>query len=291
MAIVHKRSAEEEVKLVMNEKMHIQKVTLIAIVAMLLMTGCKRIDTSFDVHADLGSIAMNSLIGASGYISGEMPRRAEFIVIEEDNFGRELFIYYEGGDKYNLFISQKSDGEYVYFYPDYNFIVTLYSKSTGTIGMEVGIDETIFPSEEIEKLKKRNDWNKEIDVNKCVEVEIVREKGEGPIEYEVIESIYYELLKEDGAHAKYDSYFLTTDDYGRSIYAFYGYRKKGDYEEHAEYEKYKGYEMYYMIVVLQPDGSYDEDKGVMKLMYEEYEYQDKLKEFKELNNWNKPIGG
>jgi len=260
-----------------DKKSYAQRIVLVFVVMIILMTGCKRIYTGFDAYADLGSVALNSLIGIEGYIGGEMPFPADIEIVEKDNYGRELFIYYEGGDEYSLLISQKSDREYVYFYPDYNFVTILKSKGTGANGMEGGIDKTNFPLEEIEKLKEYNDWNREIDIEKCVKVEIVDERVNGPMEYKVLEPIYYELFGDDSSNIEYCTYFLTTDDNGRSIYAFNSYEGKKDYEE------------YHMIVLLKPDGTYDEAKGVMKLMSEEYNYQDKLKEFKELNDWNKPI--
>jgi len=255
----------------MNKNFHVQKIVLAVIMALILMTGCRKYpsyDTSFmGGYSDLCSMAVNSLIGTKGYMGGEVPMPANIKIIEEDDYGRKLFIYYEGNE-YSLLISQKSDEEYVYFYPDYNFIITLNSVSD--IGLQI-TDETIFAPEEIEKLKEYNDWDKKIDMEKCIKVEIVDEKGKGPIEFEVVEPIYYELLGDDSYDAKYRTIFLATDDYGRSIYEFYG---TGGYG---------------MIALIRPDGTYDEAKGVMKLMRDEYNYQDKLKRFKELNDWNSPI--
>jgi len=261
-----------EVKHVMNKKSHVQKIVLVAMI-MILVAGCRRntVDNTryAGEHPELYSIAINSLVATRGYTQSEIKMQASIKLIEEDNYGRKLFIYSEGRG-YHLVISQKSDEKYVYFYPDYNFIITI-SEDAGDIGLRF-TDEKIFPPEEIEELKEYNDWNKEIDIEKCIKVEIVHQKDDGPMEYKVLKPIYEELLGDDvSGHIKHRIFLFTTDDYGRSIYEFYG---KGSY---------------CIMVLFQPDGTYNESDGVMKLMHEELQYQDKLKEFKELNNWNKPI--
>ena len=242
--------------------------------ALVVLTGClshNEDEISYmGEYPELYSVAISTLLGAEGQIYSEVPMEASLKMVEEDNYGRKLFIYYEerGITEYSLLISQKSNEEYVYFYPDYNFIMT--SQEMSDIGLRF-TDERIFLPEEIEKLKEDNDWNKEINIERCTKVKIVREKEGGPIEYKVLELVYNELLGDERYVAKYSMEFLIADNYSRSIYAFYG--KNGDY----------------VIVLLQPDGSYDEVKSVMKLRQGNYKYQDELKELKELNSWNEPI--
>ena len=165
-------------------------------------------------------------------------------------------------------ISQNNDDEYAYFYQDYNFISVEESKWQYTNTLGPPVDD--FTTEEIEELKKQNDWNQELKRNECIKVKVVREKEMGPIEDKKLEKAYYETLGEDGGpHAISRISFLVTDDYGRSIYIWYGNSGRN------------------LVIIFQPDGSYEE-QGVMELK-ELQKYQDELKAFKELNGWNQPV--
>jgi hypothetical protein len=114
-------------------------------------------------HPELFSVAVNSLLGTKGYAQSERPFQPELVLQEEDNYGRKLFFYneLEGISAYSLVISQKSDSEYVYFYPDYNFISS---------------EDEVFSDEETEVLKRKNDWGKEINEDKCTKTNIVTKK-------------------------------------------------------------------------------------------------------------------
>ena len=98
-----------------------QKIILVAIMVAVLTNGCgllPRYDTRFRAGDEaLCSMAVNALLGTRGFTGGEVPRPADVKIIEEDSYGRKLFIYYEGR-RYNLLVSQKIEGEHVYFYPD-----------------------------------------------------------------------------------------------------------------------------------------------------------------------------
>ena len=210
-------------------------------------------------HPELFSIAINSVLGTRGR-GGNGADRLQITVIEEDNFGRKMFLYFEMKviSRYSLHISQTSDDQYVYFYPDFNFI----SGPT---------DE--FSIEEIEELKRKNDWNMEIDLSKSVKVEIVREKGKGPLTQTQMSSLYNKVfLGEDNYNFPSSYIFLTTDDYGRSIYLGIGRPSIGRY----------------VVMLFGPDSSYDENKSYFELT-DLFSYQEELKQFKELNNWNQPL--
>ena len=221
-------------------------------------------------YPELYTVAIYSLLGSTGYIQSERRFPAVIRTVEEDAYGRKMFIYYEQShiSTYSILISQNSDDEYAYFYPDYNFISVEKSKwqYTNTLGPP----EDDFVIEEIEELKRKNDWGKEIELDRCVKVKIVREKESGPVEDKKLERVYYETLGEDvGPHVKYMIHFLITDSYGRSIYLWYGN---------------SGSEI---VMLFQPDSSYGEE-SLMELK-ELQNYQDELKAFKELNDWNQPF--
>jgi len=221
-------------------------------------------------YLELYSIAINTLLGARGYGYSEQPFQPRIEVIDEDKFGRKLFIYFENSSisTYSLIISQKNDDDYTYFYPDYNFIsFTLELKVFDNISKF--FDQ--FPVEKIEELKRKNDWDMEIDESKCLKEKIVRKKDNGPINERKVLNICINVLGNDAYPHLSSIEFFKTDDYNRAIY--FG-RGKISSNRH-------------IIMLFNPDGSYNESTGIMEL-FDIMNYQDELKNFKELNNWNKP---
>ena len=104
-------------------------------------------------------------------------------IIEEDVFGRTMFIYYEkyykGADISfsTLIICQDSNEKEVFFYEDINYIIKeqkLYSQNIEN-----------FTDGEIAYLKLINDWNKEINYDKCVKKDISKSKRKIPNEKEI----------------------------------------------------------------------------------------------------------
>ena len=241
---------------------------------LVVLTGClshnedKRSYTG--EYPELYSVAISTLLGAEGQIYSEVPMEASLKVIEEDNYGRKLFMYFEANViGYSLLISQKSDEEYVYFYPNYNFIIVWESR--GDIGLRF-TDEKIFSPKAIEELKEYNDWNEEIDEGKCIKVKIVRQKEVGVVKDKQLKRFYEQALGDDGYDYKSSTIFYATDKYGRSIYL-----GTGKYSSNR-----------YVVMLFQPDSEYDVKKGLMEIRNPQ-KYQDELKGFKELNGWNEPF--
>ena len=225
-------------------------------------------------NPELYSIAINSVLGATGSAFDSSPRNlAKTIIIDEDSYGRKMFFYSERKmiSTYSLHISQTSDDEYVWFYPDYNFISTSegnpYTKSTEEI-------RSFFLAEDIEKLKEKNDWNMKINLDKCVKVEIVREKAQGSLEKAQILPLFQKVL----GHSSPSIIYFITDDYGRSMYLGSGRFLSND---GPGFDKR-------IVMLFNPDGSYDENKSYFELT-DLFNYQKELKQFKELNNWNQPL--
>jgi len=229
-------------------------------------------------HPELYTVAVNSLLGMKGYHShGD----AIIKLIEEDAFGRKLFSYYEDSyygegwpNSFSYLICQKEDGAYVYYYADYSFISKEWN------GLELP-----FTNEEIEELKMENDWGKEINEEKLVKVEISRKKNEPNVK---IERKDYDILfqkiaeekgrKGDGTMVYPYPIYLTSDTYGRLIYYATAIHKDMDKEDVE----------LHLVIIFNPDGSYDEDTCVLELK-DLYNYQDDLKDLKEANNWNEEL--
>jgi len=211
-------------------------------------------------YPELYSIAVNSVLGTRGYHPDSHGRFQSMVEIrEEDSFGRVMFFYYEKNtiSRLSLIISQKSDEEYAYYYPDYNFISIPGGK---------------FSDEKIEEMKRKNDWNMNIDIDRYEKVKIIRQKAEkGPVKKSQVKEFHRKVLGND-ASGNHFTIFFTKDDYNRSMYVGFGRRRK-DLSER------------YDILFFQPDGSYDDKNGVMELT-DLNNYQDDLMAFKERNNWN-----
>ena len=130
-------------------------------------------------YGDLYTVAVCNIFGAKGYFSdGEYVCDPIIEIIETDNYGRTLFYYSERGPfGCAIVIMQKSDDEYVYYYQDdcympyYNVDCAYYFDF-----------REIFSDEDINTLKERNDWNKEINVELCTKTQIIIRKTDGNLD-------------------------------------------------------------------------------------------------------------
>jgi hypothetical protein len=226
-------------------------------------------------YPDLYSIAINSILGTRGYVISGVIHPARVKPIEKDSLGRVMFLYWENSDisHFSLIISQKTDWEngYAYYYRDYNFISIAESSHSKTIYSLSAFRSAVerFSDNEIEKLKRKNDWNMNIDLNRCEKVKIVRQKAEGPVGDRQVREFHRKVLGDDARRNNFTVFFVR-DNYSRSMYVGMGWRNLS---------------RRYDVLFFQPDGSYDEKTGVMELT-DLNNYQDDLRAFKERNNWN-----
>ena len=270
----------------MNHRLKkIRKVTMIIALVIIInlgISGCGGRYYRGD-YPELFTVALNSLLGASG-VAPNLIDDPEIIVLEKDSYGRTLFMYDEGGwFGVSILISQKSDGNYVYFYPHYNFIIfEAFSEMTSRIARNGLRKEHLYPEiiAQINELKQKNDWNYELDLERSTrrEIEVYYNfDRKGPVRDEVLLELYNIALGDDAWENPLRFYvnFLTTDDYGRSVYLGTG----GEWDNQR-----------HVVMFFQPDGYFDEEKGVMELK-DMFGYQTALREFKELNDWNQPFEG
>ncbi|AUD63295.1 hypothetical protein BK010_06715 [Tenericutes bacterium MO-XQ] len=237
-------------------------------------------------YKDLYTEAIYSLLGNRGYfLEGEILDDPEIIVIEEDNYGRILYAYYESNhvSSYSYLIAQKSDDIYVYFYPNYNFISAAYDYDKATT-------QTIFTTDEINQLKTQNDWNLPLDDSKMIHFEItsLKEKPKSKISKDTFEILLKSLAQKsnylgDDDLYRYSEYFLT-DDYGRTMYYVYGIGRDmlGEGVSPDSLIQY-----FHAVIIFQSDGSYNLYHSIMELTDLQV-YQSELQAFKILNNWNLP---
>ena len=245
------------------------------LISTIFLTSCFRTDVTYTGDfPELFSVALHSLLGAKGYEGGHLSSPS-IRVLEEDSYGRVLFLYHEDWIYSNLII-QKFDDDYAYFYPYYNFILT-YGMSVGGYpeGFSFGFDD----EEVIDELKEANSWNQPMsDSSEFERVPIVRLIEVGPVTLETLNEVYFELFPQatrriDSGEVNYTMNFLRTDKYGRSVYFAIGTgsdRRRNPY-----------------AVIFQPDHSFDLETGVLEIT-DINNYQTELRLLMESNGWNEP---
>ncbi len=138
-------------------------------------------------YPDLYTAAVSSILWCQGHSWGAdftMPSKIE--LIETDKYGRTLFTYYESKsliyekECLALLISQKTENDYVYFYEDVNHFTV---EDNG-----FSLRKYIFSEEQINRLKERNDWNKEINLDKCVKAAVRNSKPDVMIDEQTVRS-------------------------------------------------------------------------------------------------------
>lgn len=176
---------------------------------------------------DLFSVAINSVLYLNGYsFDADFQCNPTIEIIEEDNYGRTLFSYYE---KYykganisfsTLIICQASTVKEVYYYEDINYIIKeqmLYFPNN-----------IKFTDEEIDYLKLINDWNKEINYDKCIKKEISISKPKIPNEKEIHNLLIEKFTLVSGEYSLFMDYL--TSNRNEQKYIVYGYIRKTEKE-------------------------------------------------------------
>ena len=241
-------------------------ILMILLIFTTILTSCGYSGYS-GKHSDLYSVAANSVLWLNGYSWGaDYECDPSIEIIEEDSYGRTMFTYYE---KYYkganisfsaLIICQDSNEKEVFFYEDINYIIKEQIKYTPNIEN--------FTNDEIEYLKLINDWDKEINYDKCVRKNKTKAKQKLSSEKEIKNLIIDEFTLVNGEYSLFMDYLTSNID--DSKYIVYGYIRKTEQEgicfiglvENSDNIK---------LNILVPSNVYD--------------YKDEFIEFKKLNNW------
>ncbi len=260
-----------------------------------------------DGKEDLYTAAVYNVFGASGYASnGEAAFSPEITVVETDSFGRTLFyysecnLYYECEPSAFLITQKRADGK-VYYYQDdcvLPFIIpqsaldeVTSSERTSDKGFESLSSIVIrnyLPSEDIEILKERNDWNKETDLSKCTASNTVRRKNDNKNSgrNDQFDDYVEKYVTENGAidgsvWGKYSYTYSTVcnkDDNGLELYCTYATLKKAGESETGEYAGH-----YYALIY----NSKNEKTQLIEIT-DKISCYDALSEFKAQLGWKKP---
>lgn len=193
-------------------------VVMVLICIFTLLSGCRYKGYS-GKNRDLYTVAINSLLWNLGHSYGaDRVKDSQIEILEEDSYGKKMFIYYEryyAGAKLSfsaLIISQHSLDGFVYYFEDSNFLLKKQELFTAQIQE--------FTTEEKNNLKILNDWNKEINLSKCIKKEVTKYKKNIPMEKNII---LEELTKEfnlQNQQFNLFTHFLTINS--KLNYIFYG---------------------------------------------------------------------
>ena len=241
-------------------------ILMILLIFTTILTSCGYSGYSGN-RSDLYSVASNSVLWLNGYSWGaDYECDPQIEIIEEDVFGRTMFIYYEkyykGADISfsTLIICQDSNEKEVFFYEDINYIIKeqkLYSQNIEN-----------FTDGEIAYLKLINDWNKEINYDKCVRKDITKAKQKLSDEKEIKNLIINEFTLVNGKYSLFIDYLTSNVD--DTKYIVYGYIRKTEQEG-----------IYFIGLV---ENSYDIKLKVL-VPLNVYDYKAEFIEFKKINNW------
>ncbi len=213
-------------------------IILVVIFMVLSFSGCNEEFVYTGENADLYTVAVNSVLGATGKWRFEAGYWNPMVkIIERDDYGRTMFLYYESQLIYDvnhvLIISQVTENGKVFYYPDYNFII-------GNVDEFIAQDATTeregytyyypldeqgnfitfraeFLSEQVEKLKSDNDWNKEMNLDKCISQSITTQK-EQPLSERGKATLYQEVFGEYSSSLSRNVEYLTKDDSGKELF-------------------------------------------------------------------------
>jgi hypothetical protein len=267
-------------------------IVVLIIIAMVALPGCYKEEFK-GRDVDLFTVARNSILGLQSYSAGEI------VIMDEDQYGRRMFLFrgvttatentWEDpslaySNVYAVLISQKTDGNYVYFIPDNNSVLVqgffddFGPWPSGEDYLQLVYSKGI--NAEIEELKRANDWNRPLNEDKLVRAKILRtdnqwEAADVYVSSESREVAFLQVAKPGDDFLAFLFYYFITDEYGRHLYFF---------RTMDEDNVYTGS----YVVIFNRHGSFDRDTGIMEIT-DVYNYQDDLRVFKERNGWNTPL--
>jgi len=245
-------------------------LSLAVIIVLICFAGCEPKPEYYGTYVDLNTVALNNILGLT-WLNG-----SRIMPIAEDSFGRQMFIYrgycfatYE--TIYSILICQKTEGKYVYYYPDNCFLLYKGDGSKSLEGEElVNKAWELMSDQDLGQLQAKNDWEKPIDETHCSKTRITRTNIISASK--TIKSEFRQAFLNGIQPDQVEGFiYLTSDNYNRQIYFSRIYEADGSYGDgHA--------------VMFYPSGYFNYVK-ITDFLH----YQDAMKEFKVKNNWNEPL--
>lgn len=248
-------------------------------------------------HIDLFSVATNNLFGATGYQVFEFADFHPFIdVLETDDYGRTLFFFTQdtgqngttGNSVFGtaIFVMQKSDKKSVYFYQDDCYTPYRMPKGLKSVPKDYRND---LPEDDIKTLKERNDWNREMNLEKCTKAKISDNDPNGKLKAEKCESTIKSYAKQNGYKGDDSLFrygiFCNADAYGRELYYVYAVGRDVLGQGVSPTSKEQDYEF---AIIFTPDNSCSID-NICEVSSDSLDYYEKVMELKKTAHWNQPI--
>lgn len=282
-------------------------VLIYTISATVLLSSCAFLCAVFEYsydgeHEDLYTVAVNNIFGIAGYTSnGEISYDPEISIIESDEYGRVLFFYNESfgrGPDYGMafVIMQMSDEKYVYYYQDICYFPFFDTSDYFYDGLEDDEEykKALEPSaKQIEELKNNNEWNKELNLEKCTKTKISTEEHEEnnmswDFEEKLNDAIFTFAKKRGNKGTDEDPanwYRLCNKDIeGKELYYVHCLRDFTNENGETEY-----FDNYYAVIVSKNDDNevVIPEKAIVEIpdVTKSYEI---IKQLKEQNNWQYP---
>ena len=243
---------------------------LFAVLGCLVITvafscGCRRDEIYKGEYPDLYTVAVNSILWNKGYSQyHHSTGQSKIEILEKDDYGRTLFTYLElANAEANLVISQYSEGDYVYYYEDFNFLQKEDRRR----------NKVEFSEEEADYLKSLNDWGKEIDLDKCVKKQISNLKSNIPCDEDIVkEKVAQEFAEKEVRRFDTNIHYLTSDNSNK----FLVYGCTNLIRENAT-----SLALIYFVILIDADS----ERFNFLVPSERYTYQEELKNFKAENGW------
>lgn len=144
------------------------------------ITGCGRYKGYTGYYPEFFTVATQLVPDAEGVIYWETEHQPAIAWIQRDTKGRRLFAYVESFTMLYLMVCQSSDDEYAYYYSENSMISAKISDCAervlvgGKYPSRIEAPLLDFTDEQIEEVKRNNDWNKELDLEKCAKAKIIR---------------------------------------------------------------------------------------------------------------------
>lgn len=239
-------------------------------------------------HKDLYTVAVHNIFGAYGLMSnGEYASDPEIRILETDDYGRTLFFYSEYFAQYPsdygmaFVIMQTSGDGWVYYYPDRCCLPWF-----GTTDDEETVSAQL-QTEALEELKAANDWNREINMQRCAKAEITRKKPDGKWKPtgDSLDPLLYPCAVRNGYIGTdlgiFDNArFCERDRYGRELYYIRGTTKDPGPEGKNLYTYWE------FAVILDTDGTCP--KNAVAYIKTPDSSPEAICKLKQEANWNEP---
>lgn len=280
-----------------------KKCISLIMVFIIFLTGCSiPIRGHSGKYPELFTVAVSSLATESYILEGETSGECYITKIAEDSYGRVMFSYVDkGNDSWQnytrnaILISQFVEEDKVYFYQNYNFIISKINKGElKYVSNEKSVkNPTVgFSSEEIEQLKEWNDWDCSINREKSTWRKIKNKYSDKEYDSHRFKEIYNSIFSPYMNFSR--GYVVSRDNYGNMLVYMTGKRKSGYITGPGTFmNKYMNLSV---LAILSPTKNHlnqnyyvvfqDDDNEYYLPFEKDFLYQQKLEELRKNNYWN-----